>query len=127
MTDLTKLNPARTLEDQDAEPARIVLGPPAHSSPRGHTEMRKSLAEVDLDTGTFPPTHAAAAQAASEARSDAADEDKKAGDWKAEVEAAQTQEELDAVSERYADSGNEFRTVEAAIDKRQTELDAPQS
>ena len=48
--------------------------------------------------------------------------DMKAADFKAQVEAASTQEELDAVGELYEASGKEYSSVEAAIDKKQDEI-----
>lgn len=53
---------------------------------------------------------------------EADDGDKKAGDWKEEVEAASTQEELDAVAQAYSESGADFKTVESAIEKKQSEI-----
>ena len=63
-----KLNPSAVMEDQDVEMERIVLGPPAFSSPSPHTDMRKSLVEIDQETGTFAPTHEDAAREAAEGR-----------------------------------------------------------
>lgn len=97
-------------------PARIVLGPPAHSGPKPHTENRKSLVEVDEGT------HAEAADAAASERSGSAAK-KLAADWKADVEKATTQEELDAVVQAYEDSGAEYATVETAIEAKQAEID----
>jgi hypothetical protein len=122
----SKMNPSATMEDQEVEMARVVLGPPAFSSNRPHTDAVKSLVEVDQD-GNYAPTHEDAAKAAAGDRRDEADAKMKAGDWKDEVEAASTQDDLDAVAQRYADSGADFKTVEDAIEKRQADLDSANS
>jgi hypothetical protein len=48
----------------------------------------------------------------------------KAGDWVAEIEAAQDQEALDAILSRYEATGKNFSTVNAAAEARQAALDA---
>lgn len=49
--------------------------------------------------------------------------DMKASDWKAEIDAAQDQDALDAVAQRYYDAGATYKTVEDAIDRKQGEID----
>jgi len=48
--------------------------------------------------------------------------DMKAADFKTQIEAATTQEELDAAAELYADSGKNYSTVVTAVEKKQTEI-----
>jgi hypothetical protein len=48
----------------------------------------------------------------------------KASDFTDKIKAAQSQEELDAVTEEYEASGKNLKSVESAIEKRQDELDA---
>ncbi len=50
--------------------------------------------------------------------------DMKAADFKEQIEAAQDQDALDAVGQLYSDSGKSYSSVEAALAKRQEELDA---
>lgn len=49
--------------------------------------------------------------------------DMKAADFKSRVEAASTQDELDAAANLYGNSGKSFSSVEAAIEKKQSELE----
>jgi len=48
----------------------------------------------------------------------------KASDFTEKIKAATSQEELDAVAEEYEASGKELKSVDAALEKRQDELDA---
>lgn len=81
----------------------------------------KTLGNKPLEDDSFA---AEAAKKASEQRAADKDEKMKAGDWKDQVEAANTQEELDDVAQRYADSGSDFSTVADAIEKKQDEINA---
>jgi hypothetical protein len=47
----------------------------------------------------------------------------KAADFKDRVNAATTQEELDAAAEFYANSGKSYSSVEAAVEAKQSEID----
>ena len=114
-----KVYPNRTLEDQDVEMQPIVLGPAPFSSPDPETDGIRML---PLEDGT---SAASAANEAAKLREDA--KDMKAADFKEAVEAAQTQEELDAVQEAYDESGKEYSTVDDAITKRQEELTAAEA
>lgn len=78
----------------------------------------KALAEErDLEVeGTKKADYVAALQA------DDASEFK-AADFKDRVNAATTQEELDAAAEFYANSGKTYSSVEAAVEAKQSEID----
>lgn len=49
--------------------------------------------------------------------------DMKAADFKEQVEAAENQDALDEIAQLYDNSGKSYSTVEAAIEKKQAELD----
>jgi hypothetical protein len=120
-----KLNPAATMEDQDKEPARIELGPPAFSSNRPHTDAIKSLAEVDRNEAgeaNIPATHEEAAARASQSRSAVTDEEMKATDWVDQIKAAQTPEQLSEIETRYLDADKDYSTVNDAFEKKQAEF-----
>ena len=106
-----KVYPNRVLEDQDVEMQPIVLGPAPFSSPDPETDGIRML---PLEDGS------SASEEASVLSGDA--KEMKAADFKAAVEGAQTQEELDAVQEVYDASGKEYSTVDDAFAKRQEEL-----
>lgn len=103
-----KLFPAAVMEDQEALAAGatepIVMGAPPFSSNDPETDGRRL---VPLGGESVP---------------ESSDEDKKAAEWKADVEAADSQEALDAVAASYGASGADFKSVIAAIEKKQTEL-----
>ena len=111
-----KMFPAALLEDQEAvmgqsmEP--VVFGPPPFSSDDPETDGRKLVPLTDA-------TEDAEAEADAEAEGD---DGKKAADWKAEVEAATSQEELDEITERYSESDSEFKTVDKAILDKEEEF-----
>lgn len=102
-----KMFPAAVLDDQEAIMAKefepVVFGPPPFSSP-----------DPETDGIRMEPVSGSVAELA--------DEDKKAGDWVDAVKAAGTQEDLDAVAERYSESGADFKSVNDAIEKKQDEL-----
>ena len=147
-----KLNPAAAMEDQGKEPSSIVLGGAPFSSPDPLTdakkmlpledgtsayEARESAAEAkasDYDSMKKPELQAAAAERDLDVTGMKVDEiraalraddssDMKAADFKAQVEAAEDQEALDAAAQLYADSGKEYSSVEDAIEKKQDEID----
>lgn len=97
----------------------IVLGPPQFGSPNPDTlknhmfEGTQAKRVVGLNDDAVPAD-----------TEPANDGEMKAGDWKAEVEAVDSQEALDEVADRYATSGSDFKTVEAAIEKKQDELNS---
>lgn len=49
--------------------------------------------------------------------------DMKAADWKEQISAAADQDALDEVAERYSESGHTYKSVEAAVEARQKEID----
>jgi hypothetical protein len=108
-----KLVPAARIEDQEdrVEMKPIKISTPPFSSPDPATDglRMKPLLEDE------------AAMEAAEA--EVADEDKNSDDWKKAVKAATTQEELDAVADRYANSGKDYTSVDDTIEKKQTEID----
>jgi hypothetical protein len=55
------------------------------------------------------------------------DGSKTAGEWVAEIDAAQDQDSLDGILERYSATGKDFKTVSAAAEARQAALDADNS
>jgi hypothetical protein len=113
-----KLFPNRVEEDQDiVEMSPVVMGTPPFSSPDPATD---GVRMVPLHNQTTDKT---AAEAADEAAA-ASDEDKKAADWKNEIENAATEEELQAISDRYDESGADYKTVDEAFDKRAAEITA---
>lgn len=121
-----KMFDAATFEDQEGiadgthgEP--VVVGPPAFSSNRPHTDSIKSLAELDDGERI---THQVAAERAATDREAQDDSKLSAAEWKKQVESARSQEELDAVAQRYADSGKASSSVERAIDAKQADLNA---
>jgi len=108
--------PAAAMEDQEAlaegnNPTVVVLGGVPFSSPDPATDAKKMLALED-GTGAISDEPQAEPEAT----------ELKAGDFKAQVEAATTQDELDAVAQSYADSGKEFKSVVAAIEAKQQEI-----
>jgi hypothetical protein len=110
-----KLFPAAVHDDQEkiamAEMEPVVLGHIPFSSNDPRTERVK-----------FEPLEDQQARMSASGDTSATNEDKKAADWKAEVEAASSQDELDAVVASYADTGAEYKTVEDAIEKKQAEI-----
>lgn len=90
----------------------IVLGCPPFSSPDPTTRA------------THPLTDGSTAQITGEAHDEAGSEDDlKAADWVAMVEGAADQDALDEVVEKYEESGADYKTVAAAIENKQTEID----
>jgi hypothetical protein len=112
--------PAATADDQEGimegkqEPT--VLSTPSFSSPNPETDALKMLPVEDGTSAHVASLEAHALRAAGNAA------EMKAGDFKDQVEAATTQEELDTVANLYAESGKDFSTVEAAIEKKQSEI-----
>lgn len=103
-------------EANDMGDGVIVLGPGPFSSNDPATEGYRQLRPVVPVTDDV--------NAASDGEPVVEGNPLKAGDFKDRVEAAQTQDDLDAIANQYAEQGDEFVTVEAAIEKRQNELDA---
>ncbi len=125
----------------DMEPVTFLTTPP-YSSPEGEGEGLKMVPiddEPELVTAEQQEAAKEIAEGAAEVEAQAAKEQaeaeeaaaaestKRAGEWVAEINAAQNQEALDAVLEQYADSGSEFKTVNDAADARQAALDAQES
>lgn len=115
-----KLIPAATEEDQEGIVRRelgepIVLGTPAFSSPDPETEKGRMLPVTDDVT---------AAGAAEGENGDGGPKEGTAAWFIAKVEAAEDQDALDAVAEEYSESGKEYSSVVAAIEKRQDEINA---
>lgn len=112
-----KLYPAATLDDQEAienmEAEPIVLGPGPYSSPDPETDGIRMLPLEDQGSGG---TVGMAAEM--EAASATSDKDLNAGQWKDLVEAAESEEELDAVEQRYLDAEADYSTVESAIEAK---------
>lgn len=96
----------------DMEPVQFLTTPP-YSSPEGEGE---GLRMVPVDDNP--------AEGATTTEAPADDADKRASDWVAEIEGASTQEELDAILERYEATGKDFATVNSAAEAKQAALDA---
>lgn len=79
-------------------------------------ELRDLAAERDVDV-----TGKRKAEIVAALREDDAS-DMKAADFKEQIEAAGDQESLDAAAELYGASGKEYASVEAALEKRQQEI-----
>lgn len=113
-----KMFPAAVLEDQEAimagENEPVVVGIPPFSSPDPGTDGIRMMSLTEEG----PAAEAQKAQAAKAEADAVPDEDKKATDWKAVVEAAQTEDELSEVEDRYNESGADFKSVDDAIEKR---------
>lgn len=139
------------MANEENEP--IVLGATPFSSPDPETDARKMLPLEDGTSAYEAKEAAASAQStdynsmsAAEVKSLAAErdltvegnkkadyvsalnaddaKDKKAADWKAEIEAAQDEEALTALHAAYEDADADYSSVEAAFDKRAEELAA---
>lgn len=136
-----RLNPSFSPEMEEAGVPEtlpsVIMGPPAYASPDPETSavpllplddrpadaaLSADYAADEIDYGnetslasTLQPLDAAGA-------TEQDDSKKKAGDWISEVEAASTEEELDAIGKRYDESGADFSTVDKAFEKRSTEI-----
>jgi hypothetical protein len=113
--------PAAVMEDQEAlmgqsmEP--FVFSPPPYSSDDPETDAQRLVPISGEEQEEAMSAKAEGAEGA-----DAEDDDKKAADWKAEVEAATSQEELDEIADRYSESDADFKTVDKAIADKEDEL-----
>jgi hypothetical protein len=120
------------MEDQEAiaagEQTVSVVTTPPFSSPDPETDaLKMEIVDADVTAYQAREEMAAAPLVTATVGTPTDVADFKAADFKARVEAATTQEELDAAAELYANSGKEFATVEAAVEKKQSEIDEAES
>lgn len=116
MAPSNKMFPAATHEDQEGIVKRelgqpIKIGTPPFSSPDPATEGKRMVPILDDVTGEQ-----------GHEMSSADPSQWKANDFKTQVSAATTDEELDAVEQQYLDSGKDYSSVETAVEKRREEL-----
>ena len=114
-----KMYPNRIEEDQEVEMTPVVMGTPPFSSPEPETDGQRMLPLEDQTTAEVPegvelPEGTPTADLASA---------ETAGDFKALIAAATTEEELDAIQAAYDDSGKDFTTVEDALDAKRAALE----
>jgi hypothetical protein len=117
-----QVHPNRIEEDQEMEMQPIVLGPAPYSSPDPETDGIKMLPLEEGTSGVTTPEGPEGVTVGVTTASPEEDADKRAADWKAEIESAMTQDELDAIRARYDASGADFSTVEDAFDSRSAEI-----
>lgn len=87
------------------------------------SELKQLAEERDLEVeGTGKGGNVKKSDLVSALQADDASEFK-ASDFKERVSAATTQEELDAAADFYYNSGKTYSSVEAAVDKKQEEID----
>jgi hypothetical protein len=98
------------VEPEETPPALVTLGTPPFSSPDPTT------------IGLNPLAHITNGESEDAVEEEGGDGEMKASEWKDEIEGASSQEELDAVVQRYSESGADYKSVESAIEKKQDEI-----
>lgn len=142
-------NVAPTIEAQDSVPERppIVVPMPAHTDPENplaasgsinmaleqhpvpHSEDFGATIEDRDGVTSGVDAHAVETREMLDVQTGGTggalskDDELRASDWKDQIDAAETPEDLASVQERYKASGAEFKTVEDAFGKKQTEFD----
>ena len=101
---------------QDAAAVRSA-GEDGDYSSMSKKELQDLAAQRDVDVDGLKKDEIVSALQADDAS------DMKASDFKDQIAAAQDQDALDSVAELYSASGRSYSSVEAALEKRQGEID----
>jgi hypothetical protein len=111
-------------------PAVIQLSTPAFSSPDPATDGLRMIPIVDEAAAQEDESVRAGDITALEEEEGVGvqsqstdDSEKTAAQWVAEINATNSQQELDAVLERYGDTGKDYKTVDDAADAKQQAID----
>jgi len=122
----------------DMEPVQILSTPPFSSNdpateglkmvpvddnPPADDHEESDIEDAD-ESDEDPSVRIPAPSEQEEEGSTEGDADKKAGEWVAEINAAQDQDALDAVLTRYDATGKDFKSVADAADARQDALNS---